>query len=155
MTSSADNPGVAAPPPLLYGGAFVLILVFRWFRPAPIYGHGAAFWHGLVLAMLGVGVVAWGRRTMKAGSTNVNPARSTTVIVAAGPFRSSRNSLYLALMLLYLGLTLMFQFVVGLAELAPLLLVIFLGMVSREERYLEQKFGDTYRQYRSKVRRYI
>ena len=109
MATSTDKPGVVAPPPLLYGGAFVLVLVFRWFWPMPIFGHAVSLWPGLALLVLGVGIAAWGRRTMQAAGTNVNPALPTTAIVASGPFRFSRNPLYLALTLLYLGLTLAFN----------------------------------------------
>ena len=155
MATSTDKPGVATRPPLLYGGAFVLVLVFRWFWPMPIFGHAVALWPGLALFVLGVGIAAWGRRTMQAAGTNVNPALPTTAIVASGPFRFSRNPLYLALTLLYLGLTLAFNTWLGIVVLVPVLIIMHRGVVLREERYLEQKFGETYRQYRSKVRRYL
>jgi protein-S-isoprenylcysteine O-methyltransferase Ste14 len=155
MTTSADNPGVVARPPLLYGAAFVVVLVFRWFWPMPIFGQAVALWPGLVLVALGVGTAIWGRRTMQATGTNINPALPTTAIVTSGPFRFSRNPLYLALTLLYLGLTLAFNTWWGIVVLVPLLIIMHRGVVLREERYLEQKFGDSYRQYRSKVRRYL
>jgi protein-S-isoprenylcysteine O-methyltransferase Ste14 len=155
MATSTDKPGVAARPPLLYGGAFVLVLVFRWFWPMPIFGSAVALWPGLALVVLGVGIAAWGRRTMQAAGTNVNPALPTTAIVASGPFRFSRNPLYLALTLLYFGLILAFNTWWGIVVLIPLLIIMHRGVVLREERYLDQKFGETYRQYRSKVRRYL
>ena len=155
MATSTDKPGVAAPPPLLYGGAFVLVLVFRWFWPMPIFSHAVALWPSLALVVLAVGIAAWGIRTMQAAGTNVNPALPTTAIVASGPFRFSRNPLYLALTLLYLGLTLAFDTWWGIVVLVPVLIIMHRGVVLREERYLEQKFGETYRQYRSKVRRYL
>jgi len=79
----------------------------------------------------------------------------TTAIVKSGPFRFYHNPLYLALMLLYLGLTLAFNTWWGIVLLVPVLIIMHCGVVLREERYLEQKFGETYRQYRSKVRRYL
>ena len=155
MATSADNPGVVARPPLLYGAAFVVVLVFRWFWPMPIFGQAVALWPGLVLVALGVGTAVWGRRTMQATGTNINPVLPTTAVVTSGPFRFSRNPLYLALTLLYLGLTLAFNTWWGIVMLVPLLIIMHCGVVLREERYLEQKFGDSYRQYRSKVRRYF
>jgi protein-S-isoprenylcysteine O-methyltransferase Ste14 len=155
MATSTDKPGVAAPPPLLYGSAFVLVLVFRWFWPIPISGHAGALWLGLALLVLGVGIAAWGIRTMQAAGTNVNPGLPTTVIVASGPFRFSRNPLYLALTLLHLGLTLAFNTWWGIVVLVPVLIIMHRGVVLREERYLEQKFGESYRQYLSTVRRYL
>jgi protein-S-isoprenylcysteine O-methyltransferase Ste14 len=155
MATSTDKPGVVVPPPLLYGGAFVLVFVLRWFWPMPIFDHAVALWLGLALLVLGIGMAAWGIRTMQAAGTNVNPALPTTAIVKSGPFRFSRNPLYVALMLLYLGLTLAFNTWWGIVLLVPVLIIMHCGVVLREERYLEQKFGETYRQYRSKVRRYL
>lgn len=155
MPTSADNPGVAARPPLLYGAAFIVVLVFRWFWPMPIYAQAVALWPGLALVALGAGTAIWGRRTMQAAGTNINPALPAKAIVTSGPFRFSRNPLYLSLSLIYLGLTLAFNTWWGIVVLLPLLAVMHRGVVLREERYLEQKFGDSYRQYRSKVRRYL
>ena len=155
MATPADNPGVVARPPLLYGGAFLVVLVFRWLWPMPIFGHVVALWPGLMFVVLGVGIAIWGRRTLQAAGTNVNPALPATAIVNSGPFRFSRNPLYLALTLLYFGLTLAFNTWWGIVVLVPLLIIMHREVVLREERYLEQKFGETYRQYRSKVRRYL
>ena len=92
---------------------------------------------------------------MRATGTNVDPTLPTTAIVVSGPFRFSRNPLYLALTLVYSGLTLAFNVWWGVVVLIPLLAVMHRGVVVREERYLERKFGERYRQYRSRVRRYL
>ncbi len=92
---------------------------------------------------------------MRAVGTNINPALPATTLVTSGPFRFSRNPLYSALTLLYLGLTLAVNTWWGIVVLVPLLTVMHRGVVLREERYLEEKFGGRYRQYRSKVRRYL
>ena len=155
MAALADNPGVVARPPLLYGAAFVVVLVFRWSWPMPIFVEAVALWPGLALVAMGVGAAIWGRRTMRAAGTNINPALPATAIVTSGPFRFSRNPLYLALTLLYLGLTLAFNTWWGMVVLVPLLIIMHRGVVLREERYLAQKFGESYRQYRSRVRRYV
>jgi protein-S-isoprenylcysteine O-methyltransferase Ste14 len=102
-----------------------------------------------------VAIAIWGRRTMQAAGTNMSPLRPTTAVVTTGPFRFSRNPLYLALTLLYFGLTLAFNTWWGIVVLIPLLIIMHRGVVLREERYLEQKFGETYRKYRSTVRRYL
>jgi len=155
MVTPKDNPGVIGRPPLLYLGALVIVLVLRWFWRMPIFGHGIALWPGLALVATGVGIAAWGRKTLQAAGTNVNPALPTTAIVTSGPFRFSRNPLYLSLTLIFCGLTLAFNTWWGVAMLLPLLGIMHCGVVLREERYLDQKFGETYRQYRSNVRRYF
>jgi protein-S-isoprenylcysteine O-methyltransferase Ste14 len=150
-----DNAGVIARPPLLYGAAFVLTLVLRWLRPMPILGRAFALWPGLALVALGLGIVMWGRGAFRAAGTNVDPTRPTTAIVTSGPFRFSRNPFYVALTLLYFGLTLAVNTWWGIVALVPLLITMHRGVVLREERYLERTFGETYRQYRSGVRRYL
>ena len=155
VSTSADHPGVVAMPPLLFAGALVLVLALRWLRPMPISGGAVALWSGLVLVVLGLGLAVWGRRTLMAAGTNVNPRLPTTTIVTAGPFRFSRNPLYLAMTLLFLGLTVTLDTWWGLVVLIPLLILIHWGVVRREERYLEKKFGESYRQYQAQVRRYL
>jgi protein-S-isoprenylcysteine O-methyltransferase Ste14 len=155
LTTSADNPGVAVLPPLIYGAAFIVVLALRWFWPMPIHGHAVALWFGLALIVLAVAIAIWGRRTMHAAGTNISPLRPTTVLVTSGPFRFSRNPLYLALTFLYLGLTFAFNTWWGIIVLIPLFIIMHRGVVVREERYLEQKFGETYRRYRATVRRYL
>jgi protein-S-isoprenylcysteine O-methyltransferase Ste14 len=150
-----DSPGVIAMPPFLYGAAFLLVLLCRALWPLPIGDRGSMLWPGVALVVLGVGMAAWGRRTMRAAGTNVRPSLPATAIVTTGPFRFSRNPLYCSLTLLYLGLTAIFNTWWGLIVLVPLLLVMHFGVVLREERYLDRKFGDTYRQYRTRVRRYL
>lgn len=155
MATSADNPGVVARPPLLYAVAFVIVLLLRWFAPMRIFDPAVALWLGLAFVASGIGIAIWGRRTMQAAGTNIDPSRPTTAIVDSGPFRYSRNPLYLALTLLYLGLSLAFNTWWCIVVLVPLLIIMHRGVVLREERYLAQKFGERYRQYRSRVRRYL
>jgi protein-S-isoprenylcysteine O-methyltransferase Ste14 len=154
MTQS-DNPGVIMLPPLLYGIAFAVVLALRWYLPMPIFDNADALWLGIALIVLAVGIALWGRSVLLAAGTNVNPSLPTTAIVTSGPFRFSRNPLYMALTLLYIGLTLAFNTWWGIVVLVPLLIIMHRGVVLREERYLEQKFGETYRQYCSKVGRYL
>jgi len=152
--AGADNAGVIVRPPVLYVAALVAMLLLRWLWPLPILG-GAAFWPGLALVVFGVGILIWGRRALVAGGTNVDPLLPSTAVVTSGPYRFSRNPLYVGLAIVYLGLTLTFDAWWGIVLLALVLIVMHLGVIQREERYLERKFGDGYRQYRSAVRRYL
>jgi len=155
MSDAADHPGVVARPPMLYGIAFIAMAILEWFWPRPILGGAVGLWPGIAIAVLGVAIAVWGRRTMTAAGTNVDPMLPTTAIVTSGPFQFSRNPLYVALTLLYLGFTVALDTWWGLIVLVPLLVLMHWGVVLQEERYLEQKFGEPYRQYRSRVRRYV
>ena len=114
-----------------------------------------ARWAGGALGLAAVLFALWGRRTMKAAGTNVRPSMPALAIVADGPFAFTRNPLYLALIGLFAGIGLALRSPAFLAILAPLGLVLHFGVVLREERYLEAKFGDLYRGYRARVRRWI
>ncbi len=92
---------------------------------------------------------------MLAAETNINPFKPTTAIVSSGPFRFTRNPLYLSVTLIYLGLTLAVNTWWAFLLLGPVLLFIHFGVVLREERYLERRFGESYREYRLRVRRYL
>src|SRR5256885_9766824 len=154
--AAADNPGVIAMPPFLYLGVFLVAVVAQWLAPLRIFPTtGLAVTLGLTIAVVAIAGARWGRRTMTAAGTNVRPTRPATTIVTAGPFRYSRNPLYVALTLLYVGLTIALNTWWGMVLLVPLLATMDFGVVLQEERYLQRKFGDSYRAYRQKVRRYV
>jgi len=92
---------------------------------------------------------------MHRAGTNVRPDRPATALVTGGPFRFSRNPLYLSLITLYVGITLLFDALWPLILLVPVLAFVHWGIVKREEHYLELKFGDAYRDYKTRVRRWI
>jgi protein-S-isoprenylcysteine O-methyltransferase Ste14 len=80
------------------------------------------------------------------------PAES---IVDTGPYRFTRNPIYLSMVLGLIGLAIAFNSLWLLLTLVPFALVIRYGVVAREEAYLERKFGDVYRGYRARVRRWL
>lgn len=92
---------------------------------------------------------------MVSAGTNVNPSLPTIALVSAGPFQFTRNPLYLALLLIFAGLSFVLGTWWGVIVLVPTILVLHYGVILREERYLEQKFGETYLQYKGRVRRYL
>jgi protein-S-isoprenylcysteine O-methyltransferase Ste14 len=154
MTEGRDKPGVIAPPPLIYLGAFLFALALDQLWTLPMFS-ASALWPGVAFIALGVGVAVWGARTLHVAGTNVSPYHPSTAVVDSGPFRFSRNPLYVGMTLSYTGLTLAINTWWGIIVLIPALLVMHFGVIRREERYLEGKFGESYRRYRSEVRRYL
>jgi len=155
MSGAADTAGVAIRPPVLYLGTLLfgglIDLVFP--APLPIFA-GRLPTAGLALA-LGLALLALCFRRFKAAGTNVPTWMPTTALVISGPYRFSRNPIYLALTLAYLGLALGYGSWWPVVLLAPVLIVMRFGVIGREERYLEAKFGDAYRAYCESVRRWI
>jgi protein-S-isoprenylcysteine O-methyltransferase Ste14 len=92
---------------------------------------------------------------MKRAGTNVRPDQPSLAIVTDGPFRFTRNPMYVATTGLYLGITLLVNTLWPLMLLPPMLAVLDLGVVRREERYLEAKFGEPCRTHRARVRRWV
>jgi protein-S-isoprenylcysteine O-methyltransferase Ste14 len=152
---NADNPGVIAPPPLIYAGALLAgLLANRRYR-IPFLPRPLARALGWPLVVCGLVVGLLGEREMRRAETNVDPYKPATAIVTGGPFRFTRNPLYLSMLLIYLGIS-------ALANgLAPILLLPIVqrlmrtGVIEREERYLERKFGDEYIEYRVGTPRWL
>ncbi len=107
------------------------------------------------MAVIGIALVATGRATMVKHGTNVNPTQPATTIVETGPFRFTRNPLYVGLTIIYVGLSLALNTWWSLFLLIPVWIVMHLFVVRREEAYLERKFGETYLTYKRRVRRYL
>ena len=152
---STDSPGIIACPPLVFLGAFGLGLLWHWLMPLQALPLAFSRVLGTVLCLASGVVGIWGRVTMGRAGTNVRPDRPVNALVTDGPFRFSRNPLYLSLTALYLGITLFFDALWPLVMLLPMLAVVHWGIILREERYLEAKFGDEYRAYKARVRRWI
>ncbi|MGD0946271.1 MAG: isoprenylcysteine carboxylmethyltransferase family protein [Candidatus Binatia bacterium] len=117
--------------------------------PLPARLLGAA----LLLASIALARSAQG--TMKRAGTNVRPDQPSLHLVTDGPFRYRRNPLYLSTLGLYGGVTLLVDALWPVVLLIPLVAVLRWGVIAREERYLEHKFGDEYRAYKARVRRWL
>ena len=92
---------------------------------------------------------------MKAAGTNVSPHNPTLAIVKCGPYRFTRNPLYVSLCLLQLGISLRLNDWIALSLTLVLFGMLHYGVVLREEIYLERKFGEEYLAYKRSVRRWI
>jgi protein-S-isoprenylcysteine O-methyltransferase Ste14 len=153
--ASEDRPGVIAPAPILYAMAFLAGVLLHGVFPKPILPLDIAPLTAVGLLGCGAALAVWSRRALESAGTNVNPSLPATTLVVTGPFGFSRNPMYVARTFLYLGLGLMVNALGTLVALVPLLLVMHYGVIKPEERYLECKFGDAYRQYRTRVRRWL
>ncbi len=96
-----------------------------------------------------------GFREMKRAQTNVDPRKPTTAIVAEGPYRYTRNPLYVGMTLIYAGISALANALPPVLLLPAVFAVMRRGVIEREERYLERKFGDEYLRYKGQVRRWI
>ena len=155
MEPAADKPGIVAFPGVLYAGAFVVAFALHLLWPMEVLELGVARVTGMAICAVGAALILWGIATMRAARTNIYPELPATALVTNGPFRFTRNPLYVALAILFTGLSIEMNNPWGLVVLVPLLAVMHHGVILREESYLERKFGEAYRRYKSRVRRYL
>ena len=114
-----------------------------------------AKWIGLTTIAVGIALMVFAGVQFWRKHTSVIPYIPTTAIIQSGPFRISRNPIYLADTLCYVGVAFLLNTAWPLLWLPLVLLVMHRGVILREERYLERKFGDEYNRYRLRVRRWL
>ncbi len=153
-----DHAGVVIPPPLLYAVPFVLGLLLQRAAPIPL---AVAEWRpvlrtvGGLVAAAGLLLDVWAVVTFHRASTSPLPFRPTTAIVATGPYRFTRNPMYLGTCFLYIAFAFAFGVICALALLPAVVVIVDRLVIAREEPYLERKFGPAYRDYRARVRRWL
>jgi protein-S-isoprenylcysteine O-methyltransferase Ste14 len=153
-----DHAGVWFPPPLLFLIPLLSALAAGFRRDWPIVREPASVLPvaGLLVIAIGISVGISSVVSFRDAGTTILPAgRPTTAIVARGPYRFTRNPMYLAMALAYLGLAVLFNNRLALLLLPAVVTVVDRFVIRREERYLEAKFGEAYARYRSRVRRWI
>ncbi len=154
---SADRPqnaGVIAPPPLIYGIPLAAGLALAHWFPRPLFPPPWPHLLGPPLTAVGLiglpAVLAFRR-----AGTDPRPWKPATALVTSGPFRLSRNPMYLGMTLLYLGITVWMNTPWPLFALPVILIAMNRGVIAREEAYLDRTFGEPYRAYRARVRRWL
>jgi len=156
MDDTADTAQVIIRPPLAWGLAVIAGLALDWLVALPFLPTDLpAGWLGTMVFVLALALLAWAIVTITRAGSNVPTNLPTTTIVERGPYRFTRNPIYLGMFLGLIGLGIAFDNLWLLMMLVPFALVIGYGVVAREEAYLERKFGGVYRGYRSRVRRWL
>lgn len=150
-----DNAGVITHPPYLYAGALGTGAVLDWILPLPLLSPMAGLLPGAVMIVTALVLAFWCFGLFRRAGTNVPTHRPSTAIVSDGPYQYSRNPIYIALTLLAVGIATMANSAWMMGLILPTLVIMNIGVIEREERYLERKFGQTYLDYKSRVRRWL
>ena len=150
-----DHAGVAFHPPVLLALVLVVGFLARWLVPLSFLPGALSMSVGPVVTAASFGWFFWAVYTMRTGDASIPTSEPTDAIVVRGPYRFSRNPIYLSMLFLQVGTgiwanSLWFP---GLAIVSAALL--WWGVISREERYLERKFGAEYLSYKGRVRRWL
>ena len=156
MSESAPTAQVLVRPPLAWALAVVTGFVLDWLEPLEFVPEDwSAGLLGAAVFVLALALAVWALDTMTRAGTNVPTNRPTTTIVEVGPYRFTRNPIYMGMFGGLIGLGIAFDNLWLPLMLVPFALVIRYGVVAREEAYLERKFGDAYRRYWQRVRRWL
>jgi protein-S-isoprenylcysteine O-methyltransferase Ste14 len=153
--------GAIVRPPILFLAALLLGFGADHLLPLPfpVPGIGLVHWASAIAAgsmiVIGIAVFAAAIRNFSSAATPVQGTKPTRALVTTGIHGWSRNPIYLGMFLIYGG--------IGIAVRSPWILILTLpvaitiryGVVAREEAYLERRFGDAYRNYKARVRRWL
>jgi protein-S-isoprenylcysteine O-methyltransferase Ste14 len=155
MSNDRDTAGVILPPPLLLLAALIVGLALGYLWPLPFASASLRYPVAAVLAVAGAALAGTAMLGFRRAGTPVEPWRTTTALVVEGPYRFSRNPIYAGGALVYVALALVLDEAWLLIALVPSLVALHYGVILREERYLETKFGDDYRRYKTQVKRWL
>jgi protein-S-isoprenylcysteine O-methyltransferase Ste14 len=150
-----DAPGVIAPPPLIYLAGLAIGFGVNALLPSASLPDAVAWPVGCLLILAGLGLAVSFVGALRRAGTPVNPGKATQTLVITGPYRLTRNPGYLGMALAFTGIAVLAGALWVLVALVPTMIVIDRGVIAREERYLDGKFGEEYRRYKARTRRWL
>ena len=142
-------------PPFIYLGFLGVGLAADFALPFPLLPNTVQFFIGAAIIVSSIAILPFAITRFRAAGTSVDVRQPTTAIITDGVYRFSRNPIYLAMTLLVAGIGVAVDGIWLIVMLAPTLIVMHYGVIAREERYLEAKFGGQYLKYKRSVRRWI
>ena len=155
--TSRDTPDVLIFPPLIPLSVLVVGVVLNFFMPLGLLANVQFLGRivvGTIAFVVGIGMVIGANRIFRRIGTNARPSLPTLTLATTGMFTWTRNPMYVGGSLALLGIAVGFALDWVLLLLVASLPLVHYGIILREERYLERKFGDEYRRYKTKVPRY-
>jgi len=156
ISADDDSARITFPPPFIYLGMLLLGLLADRLLGFSLPLTSAARIGALVLLVAaGAALLLAAQTRFTSAKTDVKPWKTSSAIVSQGVYGVTRNPMYLGMALVYFGLALGFASPTALVLLPVVLVVIQTQVIAREERYLEGKFGDAYRDYTARVRRWL
>jgi protein-S-isoprenylcysteine O-methyltransferase Ste14 len=148
-----DVPAIIMLPPTLVLFHVVAGITLNWMLGG-YYGR-AWGWIGLILLIACFAMIAWAKKLFGVAGTPVPPNQPATAIVQDGPYKYTRNPMYLSFMLGYIGLSFLASAPFMTLLAVPLFFLLDRRVIVPEEQYLSAKFGEAYLDYKKQVRRWI
>ena len=150
-----DSPNVITFPPVIFFMFYIMGYVTDRAFPTDLASSETLYAIGGALLVFSGAIVIWAVMHFIRAKTPVDVRKPATTLVTDGPYRLSRNPMYIAMTLFYGGFAVAFSLPITLGFLIPCLALLQYAVISREEIYLDRKFGDDYRNYKLRVRRWL
>jgi protein-S-isoprenylcysteine O-methyltransferase Ste14 len=152
---NSDAPNVRIIPPLVYLAGIVIGFLPNAWMPIKVVSSSVAWTIGGILFFCGAVLTGSAVSRFKDADTTVRPDRAASTLVIAGPYRITRNPMYLGFALAYLGIAIAGQSIWALVLLPVVLIIVQRGAIEPEETFLQKRFGADYVGYKNRVRRWI
>jgi protein-S-isoprenylcysteine O-methyltransferase Ste14 len=152
---NSDAPNVKIIPPLVYLAGLVVGLLVSMWMPTKVVPNPAAWIIGGFLIFCGAVLAGSAILQFKGVGTTVRPDRAASSLVIAGPYKITRNPMYLGLALVYLGIAMADQSIWALILFPVIMIIIQHWAIEPEEAFLERRFGTDYSSYKANVRRWL
>lgn len=154
-STAKPHAGVRFPPPFMYLISIAVGVGAEFLYPLTLLPGTPGRVVGGALIVASVGLILWAVRSFKREKTAVEPWKPTSTIIVRGPFRFTRNPIYISLSGIQAGIAFAANSPWILIALVPVLVIVNFAVIGREERYLERTFGETYLAYKGSVRRWV
>ena len=155
MTSQRDAPGLVVPPPVIYLPAVVLGFLTDRLWSVSFLPDVLQYVLGGALIATSLAIMPWVLREFAKAGTHFDARKPVLAFITGGPFRYSRNPSYVAITVLCVGVAVVTDTLWILCWLVPAVLILDVAVIRREERFLDQKFGEAYRDYTRRGRRWL
>lgn len=155
MTDLTKRPATLVPPPLVYAAGLGLGWGLQLWLPLTVGVSATAREISWVTVWLGLILMLWAFWTIRQHRTTVNPYKAAAALVTNGPFAYSRNPIYLADALIYLAVTALMGSLWPLVFIPLVWVIMRYAVIAHEEAHLQAKFGEAYRDYCARVRRWL
>jgi protein-S-isoprenylcysteine O-methyltransferase Ste14 len=155
MVERGDNPGVRVPPPALYALAVLAgyLLNRRW--PLPLANGLVVLAIATILTVASLALMVSSVGNFRRSRTSIVPIRPATALVISGPYRFTRNPMYVGMAVLTVALGIFMNSWWPILLLIPVLIAVRAFVIAPEERYLVRRFGANYVDYTARVRRWV
>jgi protein-S-isoprenylcysteine O-methyltransferase Ste14 len=151
----SDTPGIRIPPPVYYVVAFLVGIALELIFPTSWPSSGVRVAAALLAAAAWLALDGAAMVFFRRAGTSMVPMNPSTALVTSGPYRVTRNPMYVGMAFLYVSAAFAFGVIWALAFLPAVIVAVDRFVIAREEPYLERKFGQAYRDYKGRVRRWL